>query len=280
MRFERRLTIILLLLSAGLLCAMFFAGTIVANPLSNLHQNQTIRPDDTFADFNGPVTTAADRLFAPPRSDAQPLPQQEHPPWESLRYGLLLKGTAGTDMAVIQDTDTRRERVVRPGESYGNARIESIHRNRVVLDGPLGREVLERPASAPSPQNSTDRPAETGPEQRGGNAMGQNTPRIIERRQLRALIGQVETLGREITLQPVRRADGTPAGFRVTATKPRGILAGMGVRRRDILTAVNQREIVTLEDVYRVLESAVHQNTLTLSILRNDAEMELNYVVR
>lgn len=91
---------------------------------------------------------------------------------------------------------------------------------------------------------------------------------------------QVDRFSSEITLQPVRDADGAPAGFRVASLKPRGTLARMGLRRHDILVSVNHQHIVSLEDVFRVLEGAVHENTLTLSILRNHAEMELSYVIR
>ncbi|HPQ41553.1 MAG TPA: PDZ domain-containing protein [bacterium] len=280
MRAEQVLTIIVLLVSAGIASAVFFVGTIDANPLSDRNQTQTIDPNTSFADFYSPVDSAADRLFEPPRREASDAPPAPHPPWESPRYGIILKGTAGSEMAVILNAGTGAETVVRPGDTIGNVRIVSIRRNRLELDGPLGSDILERPS-----EPSTLEPAGSG-SITGVDSISPGVPessaaiRVIERSELQTMVGQVDRLGSEISLQPVRDAVGRSAGFRVTALKPRGTLARMGLRRHDILVSVNHQQIVSLEDVFRVLESAAHETTLTLSILRNKTEMELNYVIR
>ncbi|MCD4655095.1 PDZ domain-containing protein [bacterium] len=192
--------------------------------------------------------------------------------WESRLYGILLKGTAGSEIAVIQDLDGTNERIVHTGDRIGEARIVSIQRNRLELDGPLGKDTLElssRNKSGKIQSQSTTMSADT-----------RSKIQVIDRKLIQDMLGQVDKFSKEITLQPVRHADGTPGGFRVSALKPLGTPAKMGLRRNDILTAVNRHQIISIEDVYRVLESAAHKSTLSLSILRNNQKMELNYVLR
>ncbi len=107
-----------------------------------------------------------------------------------------------------------------------------------------------------------------------------DTKEHIDRKVLQKMLSQVDKLSEEITLQPVRLADGSPGGFRVTSLKPQGLMAKIKLRRNDVLEAVNRHRIVSVEDVYRVLESAAHQSTLSLRIIRNNQKLEMDYVLR
>lgn len=206
-------------------------------------------------------------------------------PSESARYGIALKGTAGSEMAVIMDLADSTERVVRQGDAVGTGRITAIGRNTIEIDGPAGHDLLRLPAldrtDPPAPPDPSPGVAAAPFKSTAGSAANSTGDlQIIDRNDLRDLVTRVEALGEEIALQPVRGADGAPAGFRITALKPRGLLARMGLRRDDTLLTVNREPIRTLEDAYRVLGSTFHQNTLELTIRRNQQNMEFSYVIR
>ncbi len=223
-----------------------------------------------------PLSNAVNPLFVEIRSDlADTAPDQDIPPWQSRFYGVSLRGTAGSAMAVLFEHETRTEHVVRVGDTVGQAEVREIDRNYVMLDGPAGAEILRLPADTrqPAPQqtNATIGDSESQP---GGDL------RVIERDKLRNLVTRVDQLASEIAFQPVRDADGLPAGFRVSMLKPGGLLAQMGLRRGDTLMTINHQRILTVEDAFRILESSHHQNTLALSVLRNQQTMEFHYVIR
>lgn len=174
-------------------------------------------------------------------------------------------------MAVIQNLADGSEHVVRAGESIGSGKITAIGRNYIELDGAAGHDLLK----LPSGEMERVRAGETADRRDGdGNIL------VIDRETLRDLVTRVDALSSEITLQPVRHADGSGAGFRITAIKPRGLLARMGLQKDDTLLAVNSNTIQTVEDAFRIMESTIHQNTLSLAIRRNQQKMELTYVIR
>ncbi|MBN1295636.1 hypothetical protein JXA80_02580, partial [bacterium] len=142
-----------LVVAAGIWLPMLFTDTDSLRPFSLSNENLTNQLVTPFADFSLPIDADADRLFV--ISGGSGVIQSEEPshPWISRRYGLILKGTAGTGMAVVSTDGDDSERVVRAGDMIGNVRIAAIRRNRIVLEGPLGEETL---AIAPDPVGTAE----------------------------------------------------------------------------------------------------------------------------
>jgi hypothetical protein len=276
MRWKRWAAIGFLLLSAGMLL-MFAIRILPAGPSDPVSVHFT-----NYKDFPvnpvllEPLSDAVNPLFAKLRSDrADSEPDQDILPWQSRFYGVSLRGTAGTAMAVLFEHKTRAEHVVRAGDTVGQAEVREIDRNYVMLDGPAGAEILRLPADTRQPVAQQPNARFSDSESHPGGDL-----RVIERDKLRNLVTRVDQLANEIAFQPVRDAEGLPAGFRVSMLKPGGLLAQMGLRRGDTLMTINHQRILTVEDAFRILESSHHQNTLALSILRNQQTMEFHYVIR
>lgn len=187
--------------------------------------------------------------------------------WISTRFGLELKGTAGDQMAIVRDLASNQEKLLKKGDSYKNATVTSIERNRLVLESAGIREELILPADSSimetHPAVSITTPA----------------PTTLHRKELAAILRDVAQLSEEISLQPVRGADGGTSGYKVTSLKPQGFLAKIGLRKTDLITAINSQKILSPEDVYRVLEEASHQDRLTLNLRRNQSDVQMEFTL-
>jgi type II secretion system protein C len=185
--------------------------------------------------------------------------------WISKTYGVELKGTVAGEMAVFRALSSSDEILVHVDDSIGSGTVTSVTRNQVVIDGPKGRDTLSLPATNPAQTDQKNQAPRTG---------------IIERKDISSVLSNINRLAEEITLNPLRGADGVLAGYRVSALKPDGLIARMGIRNRDILLSVNSRKIQTPEELYRTFEEACHENRLTLSVKRQNREVELVYQIR
>lgn len=277
MKRERRLAIIIFILSLligiNLFCRIISPST-TSSPFNKPAENKDVFDTETAII---PLANAADQLFAIPKiSDETETETSEKAPWESRLYRLVLKGTAGTALAVVQDIDGGAEIIVRPGDTIGHARVVRIERNLLELDGASGRDILQLPAGDHGSTQPASRHMKASP--RFGSMDGELF--VIEREKLRDLTTRVDALSNDISLLPVRDADGESAGFRIASLNPDGLFEQMGLFVGDIVTSVNGQTILTVEDAYRVLGSAPHQNTLSLSILRERQPMEIDYVIR
>ncbi|MGB3975314.1 MAG: PDZ domain-containing protein [bacterium] len=277
MKRERWIALIILFLSLLIGVSLFcriFSPLATPSLFDNTTENKDIGTSETSL---MPLANAVDQLFANPKlRDETDTETSEKAPWESHLYRLVLKGTAGTALAVLQDMDGGPEIVVRPGDTIGHARVARIERNLLELDGVSGRDILQLPAGDHGSAQPASRNAKTP--SRFGGMDGELL--VIEREKLRDLTTRVDALSGDISLQPVRNADGEPAGFRIAYLNPDGLFTQMGLFVGDIVTSVNGQTILTMEDAYRVLGSAPHQNTLSLSILRERQPMEIDYVIR
>ena len=267
---ERWVTCIIFILAILAICSWIIVPSINTEPVPVPNQTQTNQELKDFEKICEPLKLSQSQLFRLPGNNNLTTAPLSANSWESTLYGVQLKGTAGNSMAVIANLDGSNERIAHVDDRVGDAEITRIDRNRIELTGPAGPETLELPGLSTRKQPMSS----DGSVDEAGNL------RVINRSTLRSMVEQVDNLSQEITLQPVRHADGTPAGFRVTALKPMGLLAKMGIRRKDILTSVNGSRIISLEDVYRVLESAVNRESLTLELQRNNQKMELTYVLQ
>ena len=287
MKRDRWLAIIFLALAVGTWVAFFTVNSAPADPLDATEIIHYSEQDTSRSSFSEQLPASVNQLFAIPETPADAARSVlRTSPSESALYGIALKGTAGSEMAVIMDLADSTERVVRQGDAVGSGRISAIGRNTIEIDGPAGHDLLRLPApdrAGPPDPDPSSGVAAAPFRSTAGRSDNNNTTgdlQIIDRNDLRDLVTRVEALGEEMALQPVRGADGTPAGFRITALKPRGLLARMGLRRDDTLLTVNREPIRTLEDAYRVLGSTFHQNTLELTIRRSQQNMEFTYVIR
>ncbi len=194
-------------------------------------------------------------------ADAQPV-VSERKPWESLVYGLELRGTVSGTVAVVRIKDTGTEQLLHPGDVINGGKVGEISRNRLVITGVKGEETLVLPS---------ERPGKCTPRK--------TPPGKVSREQLAMLLQNLDRLAEEISIEPVRKAEGGPAGYKIVSLKPRGILAGMGLRKNDFILEINHHVIRSPQDVYETFEQAQHANQLNIKLRRNQHNVELVYQI-
>jgi type II secretion system protein C len=248
----------IIIISAVILCAIHLISMLGSTRISHGVPALKTEPASTGIDLK-----FADRLFAA-NSGAEKASNTTSDPrsWVSRHFGIELKGTAGDQMAIVRDLVSNQEKLVKKGDAVQNGTVVGIERNRLILEsGDLREELV-----LPTDQSASEIPA---------SAASSSSPSHIQRAELKTLLGDVNSLSGEITLQPVRGAAGGLTGYKITSIKPQGVLAKIGLRKMDLLTSVNGQKIQTPEDVYRVLEEASNQDQLTLDIRRNQSDVQM-----
>jgi general secretion pathway protein C len=73
--------------------------------------------------------------------------------------------------------------------------------------------------------------------------------------------------------------NGRTRGFRLSWIKPNSLFQKMGLRTGDVLIAINNQEITTAEDAFRILQIIRNAPSFKVTILRNGKMVELNYFI-
>ena len=178
-----------------------------------------------------------------------------------------------TSYAIIEDTKTRKQDLFRIGDSIQNATVKIILREKVVLAVDNQDEILtmEKPVAS----------------KRGFRAGLTNNRRItsysrkisLNRASLESAMNNLGELMNQATLRP-HIVDGRPAGISITGIKPNAIFRRMRLRNGDVVTAVNDRPIDTVEDAVAIFGDLTSSPELQFDIMRRGRRQKLNYQIR
>ncbi len=211
------------------------------------------------------VESNAGMLFgSTTRPETSPVSENREPSSISRHFGVELKGTVAGEIAIVVDLSSSKEVILHPGDPVGPGKVERISRSELVLFDGTNREMLTLGAPGDSPESSPSRSAKN----------------LIERTRLTDILSRVDRLGQEISFAPVRDAHGEPAGYRITSMKPRGFFPSLGFELNDMITTINGQAIRTIEDLHRVLGEASHATRLTVSLRRNQHDVQMQYEIR
>jgi len=185
--------------------------------------------------------------------------------WISRAYGIALKGTVSEELAIVEMLDSGKERLLHPDDQINGGTVSGIKRNHLEISGVKGDVILTLPLKRTGENKTTHSSARV---------------KTLNRAELSGIMQRIDKLSQEISLTPLRGADGGLFGYKITALKPGGLIGRMGMRKNDILISVNDVAVRTPEDVYRTFGEAYHANRLTLQLRRNQRDMEFVYQIR
>jgi general secretion pathway protein C len=97
-----------------------------------------------------------------------------------------------------------------------------------------------------------------------------------------SLVNSMENLGQlmnQATLRPYI-VDGRPTGISITRIKPNAIFRRMRLRNGDVVTAVNDRPINSVEDAIAIFENLTTAGELQVDIIRRGRKQKFNYRIR
>jgi len=218
------------------------------------------------------------------RTDASPAADSKVDPsmLEETKLNLKLWGTVtGSDdgeYAVIEDAKAREQNLYRVGDAVQTATVRNIFRDRVVLSVNGKDEVLrlEELSSGKQVLRPGRLPARGSAASKGAI----RTQRISLRRSyIEQSMQDMGTLMTQVQIQP-HMENGVPAGLSLSSIKPNSIFRRMGLRNGDVIVGVDGREISTVDDALRMVDSLKSSSNLSLQLKRRGREKNIEYRIR
>jgi general secretion pathway protein C len=188
----------------------------------------------------------------------------------------------GEARAAIEDTQTRRQSLVRVGEAVGEATLSSIAWDHVVLAGRAGETLLEL---APAAARAADAPAEppdtAGAGDRRAPAIRQTsaTGFVVDRRELAGAIDDMSGLMTQLRAV-AEVTDGRPAGFRLFQIKDDSIFRRLGLQNGDVVQRVNGRTVADPASLLAFLDNLRSEPRVALDIRRGAEKRTMVYDLR
>ncbi len=179
-------------------------------------------------------------------------------------YKLLATSVGTIKMALILSGS--KVYVLREGEEFEGGVVSKIEKDYVLLSTPYGNITVKFPESLTSVGSSAGSVKTTI--KREGNTV------VISRRELERLTSDPGVMFNQVRLVPYLE-NGRTKGFKFEWIKPGSLLSKAGLRPGDILVAINNMQITSGEDAFRLLQVLRNETSFKISILRNGKEVDL-----
>ena len=194
----------------------------------------------------------------------------------------LLGTTIGSNgqaySAAIEDQKTREVVLYRHGDKIQNAVVESILREKVVLNKNGQYEVLIQeepgvtrsgsPGAARADAGAAVRPPPAEPVQQVA----------VSQEQAEQAMENLGDLLNQATFRP-HVEDGKPAGISITGIKPNAIFRKLRLRNGDIITGVNGQTIASVDDAMKVFGTLSTEGPVQVKVKRRGQEETLEYKI-
>ena len=199
-----------------------------------------------------------------------------------LKLALLgtVTGTRETAVAVIEETDKRKQGLYRVGESVKDAVLKVILRGKVVLRVGDKDEILTM-------EESSSRRASSPVAERAVTSSRTSTatrPRVstrtIRRSDIQESISDINSLLSQAQVRSHTSEDGSPGGLSINNIKAGSIYAKMGLRNGDVVQGVGGNPITSPDDILSLYEELKSGSSVSIQIMRNGREYTLNYRLR
>jgi len=194
--------------------------------------------------------------------------------------GLELVGTVVADnpqmsRAIIDNRKTREQEAYREGDKAGEVRIKKILRNNVVITTAEGDELLtveikdttRRSASYSPAQNVGSRSAATPQATDRRQAPARTLSLNLKRDEVTAAFADMDGFMKQLTIAPYKTGDQS-SGFMIGSVTPQNVLRKMGLRSRDVITAINDEAITGPEQAADFFERLSQGGEITINFQR------------
>jgi len=187
----------------------------------------------------------------------------------------------GASYAVLEDLGTKTQDLYRVGDAIGDAQIDRIEQNRVVVLSMGVRQVLDLVMTGPSSKRSKAVRKETPPVEQ---AKPENIVRVVANgeRQIntRASASNVGQVARSflsrMKLSP-QAGSGKAGGLRVSGLGDSTMAALVGLRDGDVIQSINGHSVPNRRKATQVLKKARQLGSARLQLLRNQEQKSLAF---
>jgi general secretion pathway protein C len=193
-----------------------------------------------------------------------------------------LKGTVAGEgkygFAIIEEKATRKQRLVKAGDTVAGAKVIRIKRNAVdlLVEGETRTlkmaEMKEAPILPPAAAATAPASAPAGPSPLPGTL-------VINRSELQEAMEDMGSMLSQAQVRPYFNA-GVPDGFIVTNIRSGSLYQKMGIANGDIIQEVNNRKIQTADDLSGLLNTLKSTSDISLVVKRGGNPKTMNYQFR
>jgi general secretion pathway protein C len=169
--------------------------------------------------------------------------------------------------------------VVRLGEEFLGYRLKEVGERFAILEknGRDYRLEIKETELGKAALPASDSPTPTRPSANKIRQEGDVT--IVPRAMIRDYSKNVDKIWKNIGIAPQKKGNQLE-GFRVRFVRRGSPFEKLGLRRGDIITAINGEPIHDLETVMELYRSSDTLDELTITVKRNNNEVELNYEIQ
>jgi len=185
----------------------------------------------------------------------------------SMKIALLgtVTGNPQNAVAVIEETDKRKQGLYKVGDSIKNAVIKMILRGKVVLRVENRDEILTM-------EEAAARRTEKG--RRASMPRERGTTITVSRSAIEQSLKNMNKLLSDARIRP------HPDGLLMSRIKPGSIFKKLGLKNGDIVQGINDKNIKSLDDMQDLYEKLKSGSRLALQIERRGQTKTINYKFR
>jgi type II secretion system protein C len=304
MRYIKRLHKLLWVVNVALAVVLVFVAVVyVASPPSLREATGTTRRDTGSAASDGasrradgpedPKLILARDIFGTGQGEREALSAQAEAlkavqaraeAERELPFRLLgtVASDTGASYAVMEDLGTKTQDLYRVGDAIGEARIDTIEQNRVVVVNMGVRQVLDLVLTGSSAKPGKAVRKEAAPpleKARPENVVrvAANGQREINTRASASNVGQMaRSFLSKMKLSPLP-ASGQAAGLRVSGLGDSTMSALVGLRDGDVIQSINGQSVPNRRKATQVLKKARQLGSARLQLLRGQQQKSLAF---
>ncbi|RJR17063.1 MAG: PDZ domain-containing protein [Desulfobacteraceae bacterium] len=182
-------------------------------------------------------------------------------------------GSDGGSCAVIEESDKKKQRLYRTGESIQGATIKAILRGKVLLRVGGRDEVLSIADS--SSGKAKLRPGASS-QAHSASEPASRSEVTVKKEDLESSFANLNELLTQMRIKPYF-SDGKPSGLAVAWVKPDSFFTAMGLRSGDVIQAINESPIKSADDIMAVYKEMKIGSDISLQVLREHKVHTIDY---
>lgn len=186
-------------------------------------------------------------------------------------WGIALFGNGG-GYAVIEDLNTRTQSLFRPGQKIQNATLQTVLKDRVLLNTNGREQVLKMEEPRSLPERVPPLSAVSAP------AAGSTRQITLSRSQIDDAIQNINTLMTQIKIRP-HFLNGKPDGLAVGGILADSIFSRMGLQNGDIILGVNGEKILSVDDALKLYQNIKSGSNVSVALNRAGKTETLLYQI-
>ncbi|UCB51017.1 MAG: PDZ domain-containing protein [Deltaproteobacteria bacterium] len=188
-------------------------------------------------------------------------------------------GSQQNAVAVIEETEKRKQGLYRVGDSVQDAIVKMILRGKVVLRVGDKDEILTMEESSSRRTSLEEEASSARKRPQPSRPSGRGASITVRRSDVQDALKNINTLLSQVRIRPHFK-DGKADGLALSNIKGDSIFAKLGLRDGDIVQGVNDRPIRSPDDIVSFYNKLTSGSPISLQINRRGQERTINYRIR